>query len=298
MSRDFPRVETLEKSADGEYIYGGSVGINRVLGFFRENAYKANKQDIRVLIVNIYTIFRNVYRKDATDAELSILVGTEISLISQYYEAYTHTMRSPVYQPILLVYIPDYDSAISQSVAHTKSAATVAMDSAYTKLVNSNFPKMVQEAHTQYTLTYFVKTDLGIYPHRSILGFVRKFSSAWKLSTTHCAFLVSHCPVDWYLLGSTAVKISLLESYTGNIRSQNELGERLTGSKHVPFNRYTHRLFGDKYHISSLVKPKDKRALIELAEKNHWVSRPNEAIVADICQHLHISVEIISSLKI
>jgi hypothetical protein len=295
----FPSLETLDKSSDGsEYIYGGSVGINRILGFFRSNAYNDNKYNIRILIVNMFTLFRNVYKKDTSDAALEELLSTEIRLLSQYYEAYAYAMRTPTYRPILVTYIPDYESAIPKDILHKKSETAKVMHDTYERIMNSNFAKHVLDVSTSGMTAYIVMTSKGIYPVRTIMKFIQENNAMWKLSPVHNAVLISHCPLDWYLLENNNMIISVLESYTGNMKFIYDIGERLSGSIHVPFNKYTHLLFGDKYHIGALVKPKDKKKMIDLAEKNHWTSRPREFIVSDICSHLQITPDVFSRFRI
>lgn len=99
------------------------------------------------------------------------------------------------------------------------------------------------------------------------------------------SFMVTHMPVD--LLSSRYFqRLWLLESHTGAVKPKTQWSTKLTGGKgyeRIPFNRFTLQLFGDdstNFYSQSI---RDKRKIIEIAEKNRWHSNTTkDKILNDI----------------
>ena len=81
--------------------------------------------------------------------------------------------------------------------------------------------------------------------------------------------LISHIPLDFDLYTRFA-EFTLLESYTGSLKSVKQFGKKVFNNENIPFNKYTHLLFGDKWYLKSPLSRKDKQNILAQAEKEHW----------------------------
>lgn len=88
------------------------------------------------------------------------------------------------------------------------------------------------------------------------------------------ALIMTNYPVD--LLSRTAfVKLRLIESYTGAIKTRSQWNTKLTDGKlmpRIPFNDFTIQVFGDGNVLFRAYPKKVRVAILELAEKYKWTT--------------------------
>ena len=46
--------------------------------------------------------------------------------------------------------------------------------------------------------------------------------------------------------------------------------KKVFNNENIPFNKYTHLLFGDKWYLKSPLSRKEKQNILAQAEKEHW----------------------------
>lgn len=81
--------------------------------------------------------------------------------------------------------------------------------------------------------------------------------------------LLTHLPTDILFVGNASVAI--LESHTGNIKTQAQFNTKLKGKpEHLPFNKITVQVMGDTGGIVSPSHIKDRKLLQALAEQKGW----------------------------
>ena len=302
MTTQFPDLAGLQKSDDGtEFIYGGSVGINRVLGHLRLQAYSATKINYSLYLINVMTLIRNVDAKDQTDKVFLERLNLEIQLLILYISSYAGATQYPKIIPTIVFYIPDY-KAIPKAFARPVSDK---LQRHYDLL-----KKLVQHLPSTSVLT----KDLSDYkqwlyyvggsslPHIDLSSAINKdfkvvsvYGNTYRTGDPIC--LITHFPIDLYL-HRRVNNVHLLESYTGAVKTLSQFGTKINGNADVPFNPATHVLFGDDYHIAPLVKGKEKKMLLELATEKQWLQKPITIIVEDIKAKTSLTAEQLLAMRL
>lgn len=88
------------------------------------------------------------------------------------------------------------------------------------------------------------------------------------------ALIVTHCLTD-LLSRYQFRRLDLLESHTGIIKPYPQWNTKLTGGKEleqIPFCRMSLQLFGDKGHHFNAMPIALKRAVLAVAEQDHWTA--------------------------
>lgn len=273
---DFPDLASLEKSQDGtEYIYGGSVGVNRILGFYRGNAFVRHRPEWTYHLFNVFTLVRNVYVKTMTDAELRRAFDAEVALIVRYVQAYGECSSLPQHRhPAIVFYIPDY-AAFPKDRLRQKAEGAQLLERAYITICR-HLPKTPTQAEPSvWVLPCGSRTR---FPHQELAQWLRHHDiHSWREPMV----LVTHCLTDLHL-GHNVTRLQLLESYTGILRGAKQFGERLDASGAVPFTSTTHQVFGDSVHLQPLVRGVMKKTLQARAITHRWVVRTDMEIMSDV----------------
>lgn len=86
------------------------------------------------------------------------------------------------------------------------------------------------------------------------------------------SWVLTAAPLD-LLTPSKAIRLTLLESHTGKLKSNHEWMSKLTKddiAQHFPFNFFTLQVFGDKSVLFHSQSPKLKRAVVDVGIKRGW----------------------------
>ena len=135
-------------------------------------------------------------------------------------------------------------------------------------------------------------------PHRDLASWIR--AQAGKLTYLHgqdTVALISHCVMDLYL-STRFPKLHLLERYTGSVKTERDFGTKLIPSGAVPFNLYTHRLFGDKIHLKPMIKGSMRDSVLKSAEKKNWTKLGQDAILAEITKLTEIPADQLVNVRL
>lgn len=284
----FPDRSQLDKSDDGtEYIYGGSVGINRILGYFHDNAYKLGREEWPLLLVNLFTVFRNVYHKDLSDLELESLVTLDCDLLTLYVEAYASARPHIRHTPGIVFYAPTY-SLIPKELLRPLGPAAQVQHDAYLRFRRSLGDGETNISHEGRSFRWVVPVGSEQLPHRQLLRWLAASGARFEyIPGQDPVMLISHCPIDLHI-ASRLPTVRLMESYQGVIKHPTAFGSKLDVGDDVPFNPYTHRVFGDKVHLAPMVKGADKKALLAKAHERQWQRLPTSEILTDITKTVDI----------
>lgn len=297
----FPSVAGLEKSEDGsEYIYGGSVGINRILGYLHGTAGQLHAMPWRLYLINVFTLLDNIYDIKLTPKQIDEAFHGEVRILCQYIEAYTSSLPGPYKPPTIVFYIPDY-GVIPPKLRRTfkEGGRDDLMGKFYQRFKSSSFSSVPDHiADTPYSQIWAVPVGKGLYPHRDLVSWLRGISSKTPYIFDRDAVgIITHCPIDLHIHRILA-QVSLIERYTGAIVSPRFFGKKLSSDGLVPFNMYTHRVFGDKVHLAPLIRGKTKVTLLERAKKKNWLQRPPQDILQDIREITGLTTEELNSLRL
>ena len=272
----FPDLASLETSQDGtEYIYGGSVGVNRILGYYRKTAYLHDRPEWAYHLFNVYTMVRNVYTKGMSPAALYAAFDHELTLLIRYVQAYGELARLPQHRhPAIAVYVPTYD-AYPKDRLRPKAEGAQQLEQAYLRLCK-DLPKTITQLQDRVWLVPCGSTVR--LPHLDLYRWLQRQDVQ---AHHHRILMISHCLTDLHL-AHFMPRLHLLESYTGTVREPKQFGERLDGSGVIPFTPITHQVFGDSVHLTPLVKGVLKKSLIAQAVARRWPLRTEAEILSDI----------------
>ena len=291
----FPDITHVEYGQDGTPILGNSVGNNRILFYLRENAGQRHAPLWNLYLINIYTLARNAYRKGISLKELTTCIDKDSDLLLTYIHAYTtyrHSMESAV-----VFYAPEYKS-IPQDLMRQHVGNTLELDTLYYEIFKKLPTKLVELSELPLTRKFLCQVgQTGRMPYLDLLDKLKQISPAYSAGGAFGTAMISHCPLDFHIHKSIP-KIQLLESYTGNVLSVSDFGQKLTKDVVIPFNNATHRLFGDSLQLLPLLTGKDRKTLIQLAETKNWAIQTESQIIIDAeIKFSQVSRSILTLLK-
>lgn len=284
----FPSVEGLQISKDGsEYVYGGSIALNRILGRMRDLA-PTGSYPFRLWLINTYTLFENVHTLDATLRTTSEAFHAEVNILLQYIEAYAASLPGKHRIPEVVFYHPTYtlipDKRRREVKEGTKSGkARMQLDTLYQKFIRSEMaPGPVHLPRPNgLSSMWSVPVGRGSFPHRELSRWLQQSAPQLTYTSGEAVALITHCPMDLHIHRYVPGLI-VFERYTGELLGTKDFGKKIDSTGTVPFNMYTHQVFGDKVHLKPLITPKQKRELLAIAEKRKWHHRSQQDIFNDI----------------
>lgn len=297
---EFPSTESLEKSDDGsEFIYGGSVAINRHLGNFRDMAGHRDAPRYGLYLINLYTLVDNVYTKDIKVSDLENLLSTEIRLLTTYIEAYssyfsTVTMK---FKPTIIFYLPQYNipEKFKRQIDPKTHKGKI---KTFYDLVAKNVGRGIKEMpDTGESYRFMIPVGHGTYPHRDLAMSLPRLPSKVVHTGRGPIALFTHVTLDLHI-GRLLSDVRLLQRYTGDTLSYSQFGSKLDKEGRVPFNVYTHRAFGDDLLLEPIAKRKVKKDLLDDAEKRRWMRLSAPEIANRIKEITGVSIEELGVLKI
>lgn len=251
------------------------------------------------VLINVATVCRNNISKDLNEKEVMTEGALDIVALQSALKNYwRHNPKTPHHTEIIQ-YIPDYSCLpLLYRRPETKATLQLKMISKYLKdAILKESPSGIQKENEQSTV--MVAGSSKSYPYQDILKYIYKsrdtkdkIKSFLGLNTLRVAML-SHCALDWHI-GFYVKEFHLMESFTGNIRGMSTLGEKLFKESFVPFNKATHVLLGDSTHVKALAQRKNKKLILDVAQKNRWYSKTESSIMDDICKTLVVPKSIIT----
>lgn len=280
----FPDTAGMERSQDGsEPILGGSIAINRLLNHLRDTAGTGTPW--RLWLINLYTLFDNLYTDlTITGAQLDTALRTEVQLLTQYIEAYASYLPGPPRRPDIIFYAPDYaiiPTKLRREISPETKTGQLrrALDRAFQVFRTT---RILPQTTPSPAVVRFIPVGQGSYPHRDLVRWLRAHSAQLQyIYDQDPVALITHCPIDLHIRRYLK-QLFLLERYTGHILQPAAFGKKLPASEDVPFNIYTHQLFGDQVHLASRIKGKLKSQLLQVAKDRTWRQRSELEILADI----------------
>lgn len=260
-----PRNDLLFNIASEEYPF--SLGTNKILEALDRWNYSWD-----TTLINAATIVRNNLEKNSPDSRVLSKVYLDIrALLSGVEDALGH--KRNVVDPYIVVYFPDY-SKLPKGVVRELSPQETQIDRIVKMLRHQIVNKV--DGDIGYVRRMPVYSLLvgskNMYPHKDLIDRINKINLKLpdvRKILTRRYMLISHIAMDFHLFKEYK-NMYLLESYTARIRTREELGEKVFKSPQVPFNTYTHLLFGDSTRIQPSVTAKKKREFLELADKDRW----------------------------
>lgn len=264
------------ETTDGPLIYGGSIGINRIIEYFSKQIDAHGHVPWLTYLINLDTVYRNVegytnkltHDKDVIDAMVA-----DIALFTTYADLYNKTQED-VY---ILLYIPNYKDMHKYGVPRiSESDMIVDRKKRFASIINKIIPRIPQKLGS----VKLYLCSCNKMPHEELPDAIRQ--EIPRIDRNAHTLLLSHHPIDLHLAKSFK-RLSLIESYTGVIKNHKEFGTKLTtNDPKIPFNKVTHRIFGDKVDIKSPYSTAHRKLLYEFGLRKKWYLFTESEIERDI----------------
>lgn len=253
-----PRIEHLI-----DKISYGTLGLLQCLVKRANDPASSTSRDI--ILVNGGTIIRNCYDNDSSDKVLIEKVNQDFKMLYSTIDSYTS------HQSIILTYFhPDINKLIPEALRRKETPLRLGISNLIDKMSRD-------EQLIPNKLVCFSKGD-----HMSLYGLRVSQNFAYRLvgSMLHNLMLklqqnplnkitrismVTHCPIDYFLMENFPVKIIL--SHTGKILKKRDISFKVFKDENIPFNRTTYKLFGDKDFIKGSLKNRPK--FIKMLKQNN-----------------------------
>lgn len=238
-------------------------------------------------IINAATILRNNIDKYSTNR--SAVEGFNKDIGALVFAIYEHQLKSlSIDNPYFIIYVPNY-SKIPKILLRELPTNEQKIDNALNLLSTQIKNKKDGDLDVINNLPIYSILAGGkfSYPYMDVYRKINQANMVLKdlrkISTRRYMF-ISHIAFDFYLFKHLK-DVRLLESFTGNIKREKDLSKKLFDDEGIPFNKYTHVLFGDKTRIRPIVKNSKKKEYIELAHRTRWDLKTEEQIKGSILSH-------------
>lgn len=255
-----------------------SVGLNAVLYTLSQLPRARKAKPFDTMLVNVSTMIRNCYNQQLPTDEVIKKVYADIDILVKHFANYSKIIRITRF-PSIIFYIPSYSSIPSNMRRLSNNVANQNMDKILMLIAKDQ--KQHAEQHKLLGIdAHSVKVGNGKLPHQDILNYLRDTTPNGMRPESLNYLLLSHIPLDFHL--ASKIPITTIESYTGAQRAPNTFGSKVFSVGYIPFNKYTHAIFGDKISLKSQVTGKVKTALFKRAQDTYWMTKSIDDIVKDI----------------
>ena len=252
-----------------------------------ERLIENREEMIDVICLNLGTLVRNCLPnqnvKDAIEFDKRHGVRTERPAAVLFDEAKKEMVKVVtdlcqmlnnnefVNRPAVITYHSDYSKSVPREVykapVDSKYYLTLADEMVRTKLIKGSRKHAMQGKVSLIELPIADK----FLPWRHIMLELK------DMKNNHNVLMVSDHPVDYHV-GSVSRTFCIVRSYTGDVVKYKQLGHVVFGDDRIPFNLYTHALFGDKKDVKCSLSPNDKTKLLEIAEEEEWTMKTKDYI--------------------
>lgn len=290
----FPSLKENDYTKDGQPIYGGSIGMNKVYDHFVKEVDKAGNSPFRLIVINALTLIRNNYVPDYN--KCTIGCKNDIQTLITYLSIYLRKKDKTERKVTILIMYPDY-SKLPDSIRRPESPQLKRLGDIYkkdAKTVSSNLDKVYSD-----DVIDLFSVKLGnkqLYPHQSLnkllMSQLKNASNKkddFQFRMDDPIHLITHFSLDWHIQGYFK-NVNLIESFTGNIVNSKYFGSKLIGIKDrkIPFDSIIHQTFGDKTLIKPLAVRRVRKSLLNNSIK--WSMMTRSKIVRRISTFLDLPI--------
>lgn len=265
--------------------YQNSLGMSSIIQTFRSFTEYPNAPLFDTVIVNVETLVRNNISAQKSISTIMKDTFTDLRSIVEIVILYFSQNKNRLDNPYFLAYVPSYE-ALPDIFKRPLNATTTQITAVVQAIRKNNFKdNNLEETKMQDFTCYSLKAgDVKKYPYMDIVSTLNTINKndMFTRSSTRRYLTITHNPIDFHLF-SLVRNIRLLESYTGKIKSYDQLGMKVFKSPGVPFNKYTHALFGDNVYVQGLAsKGKMKKAFVDMSVQKTWTAKSTLNILKDI----------------
>lgn len=264
-----------------------SVGINWLLGLLKQWAEVDQAPRMSMMLLNVFTLVRNIWFKGILLDQVVKLVNDELDMLTIYLEAYLYQVAKGYFELPVVLYYPHYE-AIPANIRRRPSPAYERFMKGYQILLNAvkhhHRPTIVHKGYK--THRWLMPCSKYKLPRHQLAQWIKsglntKLFTSFNLGDP--IFILTGIPVDLHLCFDLP-NVKLWEYYTGVIKGPDEFYTKLNIPKEiiVPFNNFTHRVFGDTITIEGIVHNKNRTTLFQNIAPNKWMQYNDTMRMADL----------------
>jgi len=234
------------KDLEGVISYG-TLGLLNTIAIHSDDNPLMKKN---ILLINGSTIVRNCYTSNTSDKEILNAIANDFARIRQYFEMYASTeSRMIVYFQLgLNKLIPEASQRTSTTIRSEIARLTSLV--ARSEALRVNTPTKLNAVDN---VGYYGLIVDGSFAYPILTKAIMTF----KMSTPPQLWLVSHCPIDYFLIERFPY-LDIMLSHTGKILNKADIPKKVFGDPTIPFNRITYKLFGDKDFVKPACRNRPK----------------------------------------
>ena len=263
-----------------------SVAINRMLGNLKEWADVDKKSRFGMILMNAFTIVRNVWFKGIKINDLIQKCNEELDSFTLYLEAYLHQVTEHGFILPLVIYYPHY-AAIPVNIRRPPSPAYEEYSLLYETLLkrmSQHRPILAYRGHK--THRWILPTLLNKMPRDALRSWIREMIRIKEIGSYVVGdniTMMTGVPADLHLCEDFP-NVNLWEYYTSIMKPSNQFGTKLNVPKEIqiPFSVFTHRVFGDTVNINGVVRGKQKTNLLQEISPNRWMYSSDKIKMDDL----------------
>ena len=272
---DVPSIDIDSGTLDnGATISHGSAAI---LAKLSEISTQRTRPIFEHYLINIAMIIRNCISSFKTEKPKDILelIRIEMAMYNLYISQYCRPDTDKQITVDIAYYFPSYATVPMEYLKTlTKSELTT---NTIQKAIHKHFFKN-SERYENVRLHTFTVGDRRL-PHIELMKELKQIDPTTEFRRT---VMISHMPVDYHY--STLVpKYTLLRSHTAEFVTREKFG-KMVFKYDLPFNRYTHLLYGDSKLIKAVLSTAQKKKIADIAEQKKWKYKSESAIHSYIVQ--------------
>lgn len=276
-ARENQGMENLENS------YGLMPILNAFANLTRTNAYKFWD----LYLINIETLIRD--RKNST-SDINVIaknIINDCSVLVKYIGEYARLFnRDRVGNKIIICFYANKYENINYIYLKEKFPKGTEERWKIRDKVIELFSEYGPKTEEGIDVVFSIQEEKNVWPHKELVkDLVHNFSGVPFKKT----LMISHVPLDFQLY-RTFNDFTILESYTGVFKTIRQFGKKVFGDENLPFNKYTHLLFGDKWYIKPLVERKVRKLILDKAIKEHWTLLPDKTILKSLVE-MHLPIQ-------
>lgn len=276
-----------------------SYGLAPVLNTLIDSVSGRLKPKWNLFLVNVETIIRNsqaTYR-DASSDTIAEYALRDSKLLAKYLiEVAQDCNQDKRVKPVICFYSAHYENIGPTYLKEKLPAGTVERWNAK-DIYEKRWPLVWDIRSDDVDILFSVQEKTTRkWISKAVIEDINSFTRKTLCQYRNCV-MISHIPVDYHVMRRVN-EFVLLESYTGKIKQPSDLSNKLFDSPWVPFNKYTHVLFGDKYLLKALAVPKVRKELKKRAEFEQWKRLPDTAVLGAIARMQFIPTELLTAPEV
>lgn len=243
-----------------------------------------HENDFNVVAINIATIIRNMYDKDASDLKLIQRFKSELS---QILESVVNCKLLQERHIPVVFYGVDYEKLIPKDNLRNQTTVHATVAKLVRRIIltkESYFGNDCKGMRNNVPLFFIGPALTGTKSIQRLADAIQRVSGGNKV------LLMSHVPMDFHMYKHFS-NFTVLETHTGKYKNTFSFSKKVFGNYDmIPFFPCTHALFGDsKGYVAPMIGIKEKRILVELCEKNKWKHKMESSVLGDIKKQLNIT---------